>query len=298
MGNNNCTLCPHKCGVDRSIKSGRCRASNKIEIGGVSLHKFEEPCISGQNGSGTVFFSKCNMNCVFCQNYEISNLGNGGKIEVEDLARIFLKQQENNAENINLVSPTIYVDKIIEAIKIAKNQGLNIPIIYNTNGYERIDTLKKLEGLIDVYLPDLKYYDNELGIRYSNVNNYFEIATKSIKEMYRQVGNPIFNDKGMIKRGLIVRHLVLPNNLENTRNVLKWFKDNMDSKVYISVMTQYFPTYKSNEYPEINRKISYDEYLEVEDFLNEFDIQNGYMQDFVEEDEAQYVPKWNFRTGF
>lgn len=238
------------------------------------MHKFEEPCISGENGSGTVFFSKCNLNCVFCQNYEISNLGNGRKIDVEDLAEIFLRQQENKAENINLVSPTIYADKIVEAIKIAKNIGLKIPIIYNTNGYESIETLKKLEGNIDVYLPDLKYYYKDLGIKYSKVSNYFEIATNAIKEMYRQVGAPKFNENGMIKKGLIIRHLVLPNNLENTKEVLKWIKENIDSKVYISVMLQYFPTYRANEYEEINRKITKEEYEKIEDYIYELNIEN------------------------
>ncbi len=289
-----CTLCPHKCKIDRNINIGRCKAENKIEIGGVSLHKFEEPCISGKNGSGTVFFSKCNLNCVFCQNYEISNLGNGRKIEIEELSKILLKQQENGAENINLVSPTIYADKIIDAIKIAKQKGLKIPIIYNTNGYENIETLKKLEGYIDVYLPDLKYYDEKLALKYSNIKNYFNTATEAIKEMYRQVGYPIFNENGMITKGVIIRHLVLPNNIENSKKVLKWIYDNLDRRIYVSVMTQYFPTYKAKEFKEINRKLSKTEYNEIENYIYELGIENGYMQDFSEENEEQYVPKWNF----
>mgnify|MGYP005783325257 FL=1 len=289
-----CTLCPHKCKIDRNINIGRCKAGNKIEIGGVSLHKFEEPCISGKNGSGTVFFSKCNLNCVFCQNYEISNLGNGRKIEIEELSKILLKQQENGAENINLVSPTIYADKIIDAIKIAKQKGLKIPIIYNTNGYENIETLKKLEGYIDVYLPDLKYYDEKLALKYSNIKNYFNTATEAIKEMYRQVGYPIFNENGMITKGVIIRHLVLPNNIENSKKVLKWIYDNLDRRIYVSVMTQYFPTYKAKEFKEINRKLSKTEYNEIENYIYELGIENGYMQDFSEENEEQYVPKWNF----
>ena len=289
-----CTLCPHKCKIDRNINIGRCKAGNKIEIGGVSLHKFEEPCISGQNGSGTVFFSKCNLNCVFCQNYEISNLGNGRKIEIEELSKILLKQQENGAENINLVSPTIYADKIIDAIKIAKQKGLKIPIIYNTNGYEKIETLKKLEGYIDVYLPDLKYYDEKLALKYSNIKNYFNTATEAIKEMYRQVGYPIFNENGMITKGVIIRHLVLPNNIENSKKVLKWIYDNLDRRIYVSVMTQYFPTYRAKEFKEINRKLSKTEYNEIENYIYELGIENGYMQDFSEENEEQYVPKWNF----
>lgn len=292
--NKQCTLCPHKCKVDRNINIGRCKAGDKIEIGGASLHKFEEPCISGKNGSGTVFFSKCNLNCVFCQNYEISNLGNGKQIEVEELSNIFLKQQEKNAENINLVSPTIYADKIVEAIKIAKEKGLKIPIIYNTNGYENIETLKKLDGYIDVYLPDLKYYYEELAIKYSKVQNYFKIATEAIKEMYKQVGSPKFDENGMIKKGLIIRHLVLPNNLENSKKVLKWIKENIDEKVYVSIMTQYFPTYKAQEYQEINRKINKEEYVEIENYIYDLGIENGYMQDFSEENEEQYVPKWEY----
>ena len=292
--NKQCTLCPHKCKVDRNINLGRCKAGDKIEIGGASLHKFEEPCISGKNGSGTVFFSKCNLNCVFCQNYEISNLGNGKQIEEKELSNIFLKQQEKNAENINLVSPTIYADKIVEAIKIAKEKGLKIPIIYNTNGYENIETLKKLDGYIDVYLPDLKYYYEELAIKYSKVQNYFKIATEAIKEMYKQVGSPKFDENGMIKKGLIIRHLVLPNNLEMSKKVLKWIKENIDEKVYVSIMTQYFPTYKAQEYQEINRKINKEEYVEIENYIYDLGIENGYMQDFSEENEEQYVPKWEY----
>ena len=290
-----CELCPFKCGADRiNGQIGRCGATDKIKIALASIHEFEEPCISGENGSGTVFFSKCNLNCVFCQNYEISNLGNGRKIEVDELADIFLKQQEAGAENINLVSPTIYADKIIEAIKIARKKGLNLPIIYNTNGYEKVETLKKLDGLIDVYLPDLKYYYDELGEKYSKVKNYFEIATEAIKEMYRQVGAPKFDERGMITKGLIIRHLVLPNNIENTRHVLKWIKENIDKEVFVSVMTQYFPTYKANEYEEINRKINEVEYEEVENYIYELDIENGYMQDKPEENEEMYVPKWEY----
>ena len=231
---------------------------------------------------------------MFCQNYEISNLGNGKEISIEELADIFLREPKNDAENINLVSPTIYADKIAEAIKIAKEKGLNLPIIYNTNGYENIETLKKLEGLIDVFLPDLKYYYNELGVKYSKVSNYFEIATSAIQEMYRQVGNPVFDGNGKITKGLIIRHLVLPNNLENTKRILKWIKENIDKNVYVSVMMQYFPTYKANEFEEINRKVTKEEYDEIESYIEELGIENGYMQDFSEEDEEIYVPKWEY----
>ena len=215
-----CEIWPHECGINRTKNQiGRCKSTDKIKIALYSIHKFEEPCISGENGSGTVFFSNCNLNCIYCQNYEISQEGKGKEISVEELADIFIKQQNRKAENINLVTPTSYTLQIIEAIKIAKKRGLNIPIIYNTNGYEKVETLKLLEGYVDVYLPDLKYYDDELGKKYSKVDKYFEIAVKAIKEMYRQVGSPKLDERGMIKSGLMIRHLVLPDNIENSKKI-------------------------------------------------------------------------------
>lgn len=258
------------------------------------MHKFEEPCISGEYGSGTVFFSNCNLSCVFCQNYEISNLCNGREIGEEELADIFLKLEQDGAENINLVSPTIYRKQIINAVRKARVKGLALPIVYNTNGYETVEGIKELEGIVDVYLPDLKYSDNELAYKYSKVNNYFEIATKAIKEMEKQVGEVKLDEKGMMKKGLIVRHLVLPSHLENTIGVLNWFKENMAEDAYMSIMTQYFPTYKANEYNELKRKVSKEEYQQVEDYIYLLGIKNGYMQDYVEEDETQYVPKWDY----
>ena len=288
-----CTTCPHKCGINRTKQIGRCKANDKLKIALYSLHKFEEPCISGENGSGTIFFSNCNLNCVFCQNYEISQKEKGKEITVEELAEIFLKQQNNNkAHNINLVSPTIYAYQIIETIKIAKNQGLYIPIIYNSNGYESVETLKALEGYIDIYLPDLKYYYNELGEKYSKVKRYFEIATEAIKEMYRQVGKPQFDEKGMIKKGVIIRHLVLPNHIENSKRVLKWIKNNIGNRASVSVMAQYFPTYQSME-TDLNRKLTKEEYEEIENYLYKLNLENGYIQELGEHEE-EYVPKWEF----
>ena len=227
-----CQLCPYKCKVNRlEGKKGKCKASDKAKISLVSLHNFEEPCISGTKGSGTIFFSNCNFNCVFCQNYKISQEGMGEEVSIELLANSMLNLQDKGAHNINLVTPVMYVYHIIEAIKIAKNNGLNIPIIYNSNGYENIETLKLLKGYIDVYLPDFKYSDNKLGKKYSNVDNYFEVTTEAIKEMYSQVGAPKLNADGIIEKGLIIRHLVLPNAMENTKNVLKWIKDNIDNSV-------------------------------------------------------------------
>ena len=289
-----CMLCPHNCKVNRlNGEVGRCKCSNKIKIALVSLHKFEEPCISGENGSGTIFFSNCNLNCMFCQNYEISHQGKGYEITIEELAKIFIEQQKNGAHNINLVTPTMYVVQIIEALKIAKKDGLNIPIIYNTSSYENVETIKMLKGYIDVYLPDLKYYSNDLCKKYSKVNNYFENATRAIQEMYTQVGKPIFNENGMIIKGVIIRHLILPNYIQNTKNILKWIKENMPEDVYISIMTQYFPAYKAIEDDKINRKINRKEYKCVENYLYLLDLKNGYMQDFIENDnEEKYVPKF------
>ena len=288
-----CEICPHKCGVNRTKNEvGRCKSTDKVKIALYSLHHFEEPCISGKHGSGTVFFSNCNLNCVYCQNYEISQQGKGREITIEELAKILIKQQDRHAENINLVTPTSYTLQIIEAIKIAKKNGLNIPIIYNTNGYENIDTLKLLEGYVDVYLPDLKYYDNELGKKYSKVDNYFEIATKAIQEMYRQVGSPKFTHNGMIQKGVMIRHLVLPNHIENSKKILKWLKENMDEQVYIDIMAQYFPTYKAKDMKDLNRKLTKEEYQEIEEYVYQLDIQNGYMQELGEHEE-EYVPKWD-----
>ena len=286
-----CAICPHKCGIDRTKNIGRCKSTDKVKIALYSTHNFEEPCISGEKGSGTIFFSNCNMNSIYCQNYEISQQGKGKEITIEELANIMIKQQEKGVENINLVTPTSYALHIIEAVKIARNNGLHIPIVYNTNGYESIGTLKLLEGYIDIYLPDLKYYDNELGKNFSNVNNYFEIATEAIKEMYRQVGVPQLNENGIMQKGLMIRHLVLPNNIQNSKQVLKWIKENIDNNVYVSIMAQYFPTYRAKNVDELNRKLTKQEYEEIENYLYDLDLENGYIQELGEHEE-EYVPKW------
>ena len=289
-----CEICPHKCGINRNNNQiGRCKSKDTVKIALYSTHDFEEPCISGEKGSGTVFFSNCNMNCVFCQNYEISQLGKGKEITIEELADIFLKQQEKNVENINLVTPTSYAYQIIEAIKIAKNKGLRLPIVYNTNGYENIETIRALEGFVDIYLPDLKYADNKLAMEYSKVNNYFEIATEAIKEMIKQVGVPKFDENGLMKKGVLIRHLVLPNCIENSKKALGWIKENLPNDIYVSVMAQYFPTYKAKEDEKINRKLTFEEWNKIEDFIQEIGIENGFIQELGEHEE-EYVPKWDF----
>ena len=285
-----CEICPHNCKVNRlEGKVGRCKATDKVKIALASVHNFEEPCISGTNGSGTVFFSNCTLKCVFCQNYKISQQGLGREISIEELADIFIEQQNKKVENINLVTPTMYIYHIIEAIKIARKKGLNIPIVYNTNGYENVETIKKLNGYIDIYLPDLKYYDNDLAFKYSGIKNYFENATEAIKEMYNQVGAPVLDENGIMKKGVIIRHLVLPNNLQNSKDVLKWINDNIDNKVFVSVMAQYFPTHRAKDFPELNRKLTKEEYEEIENFLYSLNLDNGYIQELGEHEE-EYVP--------
>lgn len=286
-----CEICPRKCKVNRYEKKGYCRCDDKVRIALVSKHYFEEPCISGRNGSGTIFFSNCNLNCVFCQNHDISQGGKGIDVTVERFAEIMLEQQARGANNINLVTPTMYVEQIIKAIDIAKDGGLNIPIVYNTNGYEEVETIKKLAGYIDIYLPDFKYFTNELAIKYSKAPNYFEKVTSALLEMQSQFDEYVF-DGEIMKKGMIVRHLVLPNHIQNSKNVLKWIKENLREDIYVSVMAQYFPTYKAIGDELIGRKLSFSEYRKIEQYFYGLDIKNGYIQDLGKHEE-EFVPDFN-----
>jgi len=239
----NCNLCPRNCRVNRREgKTGVCRAGVNSKVALASVHMWEEPCISGTKGSGTVFFSHCNLKCVFCQNFDISQQDFGKEVTIEELAELFINQQNKGVHNLNLVSPTQYLVQIKQALILAKQNGLSIPVIYNTNGYENIEGLRILEGLIDIYLPDFKYSENELGEKYSGINDYFEKASKAILEMYSQVGAPIFDDDGIIKRGLIIRHLVLPGQLGNSKKVLQWVHANLLNDVYPMSTTANTPT--------------------------------------------------------
>lgn len=286
-----CEICPRKCKVNRYEKKGYCRCDDKVRIALVSKHYFEEPCISGRNGSGTIFFSNCNLNCIFCQNHDISQDGKGIDVTIERLAEIMLEQQERGANNINLVTPTMYVEQIIKAIDIAKAGGLNIPIVYNTNGYEEVETIKKLNGYIDIYLPDFKYFTNELAIKYSKAPNYFEKVTSALREMQSQFDEYVFYGE-IMKKGMIVRHLVLPNHIQNSKNVLKWIKENLRKDIYVSVMAQYFPTYKAIGDKLIGRKLSFSEYRKIEQYFYGLDIKNGYIQDLGKHEE-EFVPDFN-----
>ena len=290
-----CVLCPHQCKENRKNgELGRCGVGKKIKLALANLHFFEEPCISGVKGSGTVFFSGCNMNCKFCQNYKISQEVFGKEIEVEDLVNEFLSLQKQDAHNINLVTGVMYIPQIIEAIKLARKKGLILPIVYNSSGYENPEIIKMLDGYIDVYLPDFKYFDDKLAQELSGISNYVYYATETIKEMYNQVGSPEMDERGIIKKGLIVRHLVLPNHIENSKKVLKWIKENFENKILVSVMAQYFPTNKAMDCKDINRKLTEEEYQKIEEYIYELNL-DGYMQD-LEDNEEQYVP--NFEQNY
>lgn len=287
-----CRMCPRECGVNRYEQAGICGSNANVKVALSSLHFFEEPCISGTNGSGTIFFSNCNLKCIYCQNYKISHEGYGKEITIDQLSEIFLKQQKKGAHNINLVTPSTYVYQIIEAIKTAKEKGLAIPIIYNSSGYESIDTLKLLNGYIDVYLPDFKYFDNEIGLKFSKVNDYFNVAANAIMEMHNQVGNPIFNNDDIIQKGVIIRHMILPGNIKNSKNILEWISNNLQDDVYVSIMAQYFPAYKAKNDTIINRKITHKELDIVRKYINKFNLTNGYIQKLGKHEE-EYVPNFD-----
>ena len=275
-----CNLCPRKCYVNRlEGELGFCNASKDIKIAKVTLHEWEEPCISGTLGSGTVFFSNCNLKCVFCQNHSISHEGTGKTVSINRLSEIFLEQQEKGAHNINLVTPTHYVPQIIEALKLSKSKGLNIPILYNSNGYENIDTIKALRGFIDVYLPDLKYYKDKYAIKYSKAPNYFNTAGEVIAEMVSQVGEARFDDDGIIQKGVIIRHLMLPGLLFDSKKVIDFIYSTFKDSVYISLMNQYTPMHEAIKYPEISKPLNPNHYDALIDYCGNLGITKGFIQE-------------------
>lgn len=288
-----CTLCPRNCHVNRLAgQKGYCKETAELVVARAALHMWEEPCISGERGSGTVFFSGCSMGCVYCQNHNIA-YGIAGKIiTIKRLADIFIELQEKNANNINLVTPSHYVLQIIEAIKIARKEGLHIPVVYNCSAYEKVETLKLLDGYIDIYLPDLKYMEDEPGWRYSNCKDYFRIASDAIKEMVRQAGEPVFNDEGIMQKGIIIRHLTLPGYLHDSKNIIKYLYETYRDKIYISIMNQYTPLSSVEQYPEINRKITEEEYEELVDYAIDLGIENGFIQE-GETASDSFIPEFN-----
>lgn len=287
-----CRLCPRNCNVDREKgEIGYCMAPSEMVIARYSLHMWEEPCLSGNRGSGTIFFSYCNMKCCFCQNYQISELHKGRIVGVEEFSQICLELQEKGAHNINLVTPTMYVPYVIQGLKLAKKNGLKIPIVYNTSSYENVDTIKMLDGLVDIYLPDLKYYDNIYGIQYSNCEDYFKYASKAIDEMIGQVGKIEVDNDGMMKKGVIVRHLLLPGGLEDSKKIIQYLYEKYHDHIIISIMNQYTPI-RTLEYDNLNRKVTDSEYDELINYAYDLGVRNAFVQE-GETQEASFIPDFN-----
>ncbi len=274
-----CVLCPNFCKTNREIEKGKCNSLLNPIISSYNLHFGEEPPISGFNGSGTIFFTNCTMKCIYCQNYPISQLHNGKEISVKELADIFLYLQKKNAHNINFVTPTHFVPQILNALHIAIKNGFNLPLVYNTSGYESPITLKLLDGIIDIYLPDIKYMDDKTSLEYSGVTNYTKFNQIAIKEMYKQVGDLKLDEKNIAYRGLLIRHLVLPGHIENSKKVFDFLKNEIGTNINISLMSQYFPAYKAINHKIINRKLKKDEYENIIEYALKLGFENIFIQE-------------------
>lgn len=277
---NPCCLCPHKCGVNRLAgEKGKCRSTKDLYVSSYNLHFGEEPSISGFSGSGAIFFTNCSLACVFCQNYPISQLGNGNKSSIDELAEIMLKLQSQGAHNINFVTPTHFVPQIVDAVDKARNKGLKVPLVYNCGGYEEIETLRLLDGIIDIYMPDAKYSDNEMAEKYSGAPDYREVNKRALKEMHRQVGDLVIDEKGIAIRGLLVRHLILPENISGSKQVLEFIANELSKNTYVSLMAQFHPAHKAEKFPKISRRISDCEYQEVLDIFEKLGLEKGWKQE-------------------
>ena len=287
----NCMLCPRKCGVNRYENVGACGATNKIKLAYYSLHMWEEPVISGENGSGTIFFSHCNLRCIYCQNKKISLDGYGKTISNKKLGDIMLELQEKGAHNINLVTPTHYVPNIASILQKIKNKELKIPVVYNTSSYENVGTLMMMNHLVDIYLADLRYFDDQLAVNYSGCSNYFENATMAIDEMYRQVGSPEFDENGLMKKGLIVRVLILPGHLEDSKKIIRYLYNTYHDDIFISIMNQYTPV-NPCIYNNLNRKLTEEEYDEVIKYALELGVTNAFVQEEGTAEES-FIPDFN-----
>ncbi len=278
----NCTICPHNCRVNRvKGKKGFCRAGYRPAISSAMPHHGEEPPISGNRGSGTIFFSHCNMKCVYCQNYQISQELEGAEYSISGLAEIMVGLQNAGCHNINFVSPTIWIPQIIKALQIARKKGLSIPTVFNTGGYDKPETIKMLDGLMDIYMPDMRYSDDEMAKRYSFVKNYIRYNRLSVKEMYRQVGGLKLSKEGVARKGLLIRLLVLPENIGGIKNTLDFIKNELSTDVYLSIMAQYHPVYRASKYPELNRRITAKEYLDIVKYAEKKGFNYGWTQDFI-----------------
>lgn len=295
-GKAGCMLCPRNCGVRREAgEAGICGQTNMVKVARAALHYWEEPCISGTAGSGTVFFSGCSLHCVFCQNHSIADGKAGKQVTTERLSEIFLELQEKGANNINLVTPGHFVPQIAEALVRAKKQGMVLPVVYNTSSYEYVDTLRQMEGLVDIYLPDFKYMSAALGLRYSHAEDYSEVAKAAIAEMVRQTGEAVFengDEDGLLRRGTIVRHLVLPGCTEDSKAVIRYFHERYGDMIYISIMNQFTPMPELTDYPEINRKVTKEEYEEVVDYAISLGVERGFIQE-GETAEESFIPAFD-----
>lgn len=288
-----CTLCPRECKVDRMTgKKGACHVQKTMKVARAALHFWEEPCISGKEGSGTVFFSGCPLGCVYCQNREISTGEKGKEVSVEELVQIFLNLQKQGANNINLVTAGHFLPDVAETIRRAKEQGLYIPVVYNSSGYEKAETLRLLEGLVDIYLPDMKYMESETARKYSHAEDYPKRAKEAIAEMVRQCPKIMFDERGMMKKGVIVRHLLLPGHVKNGKEVLRYLYETYQNQIYISIMSQYTPMPQMDRYPELNRRVTKREYNRLLDYAVELGIEQGFLQEGNPADES-FIPAFN-----
>lgn len=276
----NCEICPRNCRVDRlEGKVGFCKTGKKARVYSYFSHYGEEPAISGENGSGTIFFSNCNLGCLYCQNYEFSQLGKGKEVEEEELASYILELQKEGCHNINFVTPTHVIAQILKALILAIEKGLSIPLVYNTSGYDSLEALKLLDGIFDIYLPDARYGDSGIAFKYSQAKDYPTVNKTALKEMYRQVGKAKINDAGVIESGLIIRHLVLPNNLSSTDKIMRFIAQELSPDTYISLMSQYFPCHKAKDYHELSRRLRREEYSAAMEIMYSCGLHNGWVQD-------------------
>lgn len=286
-----CELCPRACGVNRREgEAGICCMDSTMRIARASLHQWEEPCLSGTKGSGTVFFSGCPLHCVYCQNYRIAAGDCGVPVTVPELRDIFLKLQAMGAHNINLVTPTHFVPSIADALEQAKTAGLTLPIVYNTSSYETVDTLARMDGLVDIYLPDMKYYSPDLAKQYSSAPDYFQVASAAIAEMYQQVGDPVFRADGMLQSGVLVRHLLLPGQVRDSKRVVRYLWKTYHNHIFLSLMCQYTPLpHVAASYPELARRVTLEEYEELVDYAVDLGITQAYTQEMESASES-FIP--------
>ena len=287
----NCMLCPRKCGVNRYKEKGFCGATNKVKVAYYSLHMWEEPIISGDNGSGTIFFSNCNLRCLYCQNKKISIDGYGKYITNKRLGEIMLELQSKGAHNINLVTPTHYVPQIVSVLHKIKDKELKIPVVYNTSSYESVGTIIACRNLVDIYLADLRYFDDKLGEKYSLCSDYFETATMAIDEMYRQVGSCKFDENGLLTKGLVVRVLILPGHIDDSKKIINYLYKTYGDDIFISIMNQYTPINKC-KYNNLNRKVTDEEYDSVVEYALELGVKNAFVQEGEAASES-FIPDFN-----